>query len=146
MCANSEIEPILYTPNFRGIENEQMTIKSITLPVALRLNTQSFSGLEDFFVNAKIGEYRMFTHQNFFYSFPLNGTKWQSGKDCQFHRVNVMCNICGNTPERTRTGIGTMYLVMGAHGRAVIVCPEHIKGHVQYARNRKSKLVQLSLF
>lgn len=31
-----------------------MKIKSITLPVALRLNTQSFSGLEDFFVIVRV--------------------------------------------------------------------------------------------
>jgi len=123
-----------------------MTIKSITLPVALRLNTQNFSGLEDFFVNAKIGEYRMFTHQNYFYSTPKWGEKWSSGKGFQFHKVEVKCSVCGYTPERNRAGIGIMYLVMGAWGRAVIVCPEHIKGYVQYARNRKGKLVQLSLF
>ena len=126
-----------------------ITISSLSLPVALKLNSQSFSGLEDFFECASIGEYRMFTHRNYYYSTPKWGEKWPSGKDYQFHKVEVKCGICGHMPGRNVSAVGTLYLVKNyknKSGRAMIVCEDHLKGMQRYICNRDRKYKRLSMF
>lgn len=122
-------------------------VRSISLPVALRLNSESFSGLEDFFARASKGEYMMFTHRNYYYSTPKWGEKWQGGKDFQFHKVDVKCSVCGYMPERNVSAVGTMFLVKDEKpDRAMIVCPDHVVGHTEYVRNKEKRIIQLTLF
>jgi len=122
-------------------------IDNITLPVALKLNSEGFSGLEDFFSRASRGECKMFTHRNYYYSTPKPGKTWPSGKDFQFHRVDVKCSVCGYMPERNVGTVGTMFLVKGENPRrAMIVCTDHVIGRVKYTPKREKKVVQLALF
>lgn len=101
------------------------TISTITLNVALALNSVGFSRIEEFAEASEVIEYIPFTHYNFFYSSPEWGKKWANGKDEQFHRVHTKCNICGEAPERNYAGVGTMYLVNDGRKRMRIVCGRH---------------------
>ena len=124
-------------------------IDNITLPVALKLNSESFLNLEDFFSRASENEYTMFTHRNYYYSAPHFGEKWPSGIEYQYHGVEVKCAICGHQPGRNVASVGTMFICKDGSSnprRATILCKDHILDRTRYVRNRKPRLVQLTLF
>lgn len=108
------------------------TISTITLNVALALNSVGFSRLDEFASTAEGNEYVAFTHYSFFYSYPELGNKWPNGKDEQFHQVHTKCHICGQIPERNYAGVGTMYLVNDGRKRMRIVCHKHKSSYSEW--------------
>lgn len=88
------------------------TISTITLSVALKIGTaEIFNQIEKFSKEATENEYTIFTHYNFFYSYPEFGKSWLKGKDCEFHKVNTKCHLCDYTPERNYAGVGTINIL-----------------------------------
>jgi ribosomal protein L24E len=108
------------------------TISTITLNVALALNSVGFSRLDEFATKADLLEYIPFTHHNFFYSYPEWGKKWANGKEEQFHRVHTKCHTCGYIPNRNYAGVGTMYLVNDGHARFRIICHKHKSSYSEW--------------
>lgn len=132
-----------------------MIISTITLPVALAIgNTSGFKNIEMFMNYANPGQYIDFTHRNFYYSYPVFGKQWMSGKDCEFHRVNTKCNVCNHMPERNFAGIGSIYLLhngiaLDQTNRIVLLCQKHIAGYLPWSSIkdfRQLKTKQLELF
>lgn len=109
-------KPLVGSSFFVHQDKNERIISTITLPIAMALNSSAFSDIEEFAKYADCNEYTMFTHRNFFYSYPECGKKWTNGKDCEFHRVNVKCHLCGYTPERNYSGVGIMFLLNNGYG------------------------------
>lgn len=109
-----------------------MTVSTLTLNVALAIGgNKIFNQIGKFSKEANENEYTMFTHYNFFYSYPI-------GKDCQFHQVNTKCHLCDHTPERNYAGVGTIYLLNNGVCNDDILIPN---GH-KIERGRKVLLTK----
>lgn len=77
--------------------------------------------LEAFAKEADSNDYTMFTHRNFFYSYPEWGKSWANGNDCEFHRVHTKCHLCDYMPDRNYAGVGNMYLLNNGCGEETIL-------------------------
>lgn len=89
-----------------------MTITTITLNVARQIASPgSYLIVERFANTATENEYMMFSHTNFFYSFPEWDTRWLTGKEQQFHKINTQCLLCEWMPERNYAGYGNIYML-----------------------------------
>lgn len=146
--------------------------RTITTITAALANTIGHPAeLQKFIAEANCNHYTMFTHQNFFYSYPEFGKDWSNGKMCEFHRVNTKCHLCDWQPERNYAGYGTIYLlnngvskktiliyegigknrvtklVPNTHSlsRMILLCPKHISGYFEFNPIPK-KNNQLTLF
>lgn len=89
----------------------ERTVSTLTLNVALAICGSNCLTVKKFAEEADANEYMLFTHFNYFYSYPEYGKKWKSGKDAEFHRVNTKCHLCGDFPERNYAGVGHIYLL-----------------------------------
>ena len=88
-----------------------MEISTITLNVALAIGAGTVNKIEQFSKEADCNEYTLFTHYNFFYSYPEWEKKWKDGKLSEFHRVHTKCHLCDYRPERNYAGIGSIYIL-----------------------------------
>lgn len=125
----------VYTTQIVG---HQRTISVISLQVALAIGgAEAFNQIEKFSKHATENEYTSFTHYNFFYSYPEWGKQWGSGKDCEFHRVNTKCHLCGYMPERNYAGVGTLFILNNG------ICNEDILVVNGYEKKRGRTIPQL---
>lgn len=130
----------------------ERAITSISLAVASMICSGPKFELLHFAENGNCNHVLLFSHYNFFYTYPVWGTKWKNGKDCQFHRLHTKCHLCDYTPERNYAGIGNIYLLNNGISDAEILVKtgESIKRgriitHTQYVPNtpRLSRMVLL---
>lgn len=121
-----------------------MNVSNLTLNIAWQI-TPDRSLLNQFYKHANANQFIYFTHQPFFYSYPIFGKIWATGKCCEFHQVNTCCHICGEVPNRNYAGYGTIILQRsGCKNRMDLVCESHFFG-TQFNPALFSK-TQLSLF
>lgn len=91
---------------------KERTITTITVPVALAIGgAEIFNQVERFSKEATENEYFLFTHYNFFYSYPEWGNVWPDGKSCEFHQVHTKCHLCDWQPDRNYAGVGSIYVL-----------------------------------
>ena len=105
-----------------------MKVSSLTLNVTFQI-TADRSGLLEFYTYGLPDQFMYFTHQPFFFSYPIFGTIWPDGKSCELHRVQTCCSICGQVPARNFASYGTLLLQRtGADQRMALVCTVHKLG------------------
>ena len=73
--------------------------------------------LELFYKNAQPKEYMWFCHQNFVYTYPEWGKKWQNNQLSQFHRIETGCNCCCKIPHRNYASYGNLFLMKSNYAR-----------------------------
>lgn len=163
----------MLTNNQKSGKHKVLT--TLSMKLALELTTDR-SQLKRFAENAGVNEYILFTHFNFFYSYPQWGKKWVNDQICQFHGVIIKCHLCDYTPERNHAGVGSIYIlnngvcnketlickrtngVLGSpqwvashprHNRMILLCGNHVASHSLWRPRKpvnKSIPVQLNLF
>jgi len=125
------------------------TISSVSLKVAIAIGGYD---IKKFHEQAKPDQYTIFTHQNFFYSYPEFGKHWPDNKPCEFHRVNVKCHFCDFTPDRNYAGYGSIYVLhnkVNQGNRMIFLCKDHVKNYELFdpiRPKKKLQAVQLQLF
>ncbi len=88
-----------------------MNTSTLTYNLATKLcSGQSFS-LSNFYEKGGCNEVFFFTHRAYFYSYPEFGKSWTNGNSCEYHRVETVCHICKEKPERNYAGVGSMWLL-----------------------------------
>jgi hypothetical protein len=87
------------------------TLTTLTPRIAQEIAPYGRFHLDQFIKEGDANDYIMFTHRNFFYSYPDWGKQWPDGKDCEYHRVDTKCHLCGHIPDRNFAGYGTLYLL-----------------------------------
>jgi hypothetical protein len=86
-------------------------ITQLTLKIAEAICSGEMVSLESFFKNGLSNQYFLFSHYNFYYSYPEWQKKWPNSQDCQYHRINVACHCCGKIPDRNYAGVGNIWLM-----------------------------------
>jgi hypothetical protein len=92
-------------------------ITHLTLKLAEAICSGEKVSIETFYKKGKANEYFLFSHHNFYYSYPEWGSKWKDEQICQFHRINVGCSICGDKPDRNYAGVGNIWLIKSNRDR-----------------------------
>jgi hypothetical protein len=135
-----------------------LTVTTITVNVALAIGgPEIFNQIQKFAAEANENNYTLFTHKNFFYSYPVFGKSWKN-KDCEFHRVNTKCHLCDYMPERNYAGYGHIYVLNNGIcnpdilvrdrqtkkwdyvpntprlSRMILLCQDHIKGYFEWKK------------
>lgn len=131
----------------------ERTVSTLTLSVALAICGSDALTVKRFHQEADAYEYMIFTHFNYFYSYPEYGKKWKSGNNCEFHRVHTKCHICGAVPERNYAGVGSLFIInIGRFAtnqknkRMVLLCNNHISDYCKWNPRINKMKKQLSLF
>jgi hypothetical protein len=97
-------------------------ISFLTLNLANEICSGQTQSLLSFYLNAKSNEFFLFSHFNFFYSYPEYGKQWKNEKICEFHRVNISCNCCKKIPDRNYAGVGNIWLMKSNKENRDFVC------------------------
>lgn len=128
----------------------ERTVSTLTLNVALAICGSNCDIVTRFSQEADTNEYMLFTHFNYFYSYPEFGKKWKLENDCEFHKVQIKCHLCQQLPERNYAGVGHIYLLHNGIGnnqnRMICLCQNHINDYFKWNPQMKVRGKQLSLF
>lgn len=86
-------------------------VTQLTLKIAEVICSGEKVSLEMFYNNGEYNEYFLFSHYNFYYSYPEWQKKWSNDQICQYHQINVACHCCSKIPNRNYAGVGNIWLM-----------------------------------
>ena len=111
-----------------------MNLSAITKEIAVKISSSPKFELLDFIEKGDCNDYFLFTHYPFFYSYPEFGKKWKNEQSCQFHKIDIKCNLCDYVPERNKIGVGDIYLLHNGISDAEILVIQKDKSR-KYVKN-----------